>query len=1257
MKLKAPTVLDSQYGKYIANVEYDNYGDLSHIVLAKGGIIKLNPQVKNESGIATTYYQKFELVDERDRNFISINDEGYINTRQVKETDEGKIKVRATLKALKSKANNNILNGDVEIVEKVIEFDVSVFVQITSISLNKQYANVYFSNNLWYENNVKVNLNETSLNLSIYPQNANPDSIVWEVNDNSAVNIEPSDDNKILYITANDGNVQKTVSITVFVTQKNKTYSKTCYLSINPVITPKSIQIDGVEYHGFNDTELNKRVVLNENNYQINGITQSVKEIYIDSRDLSSESYIDIFSHIGNNDSTNKTIYYELYRDNYQICSLTPDGKLTFNTSADALIAGTAIIRVFAQGSKTDKAADPKISEYIAVKVSNGENENNAFLVRSEKDFWKMLRDAQIENHYYVLSNNIYLTKSLSQADSEGQLKYNGKAPLYFASQSGARYAIKNLVIDKVQTTKNSDNENVADILSLFIEAYGHIKNIDFSVSINDSNAGYLSKNIIVAPIAAYNNGIIENVCVSFENLNLSNLNNQSQIENFIFGGVVGYNGGRIKSTNKNFVESSRTYYVNFTGNIILNDLDSSIFADEKNTAIGAVAGINNGEIVGMIVENSVVKTNLSNVGGLVGLNYNLIENNLINCDVIGNENIGGLVGLNVSADVHNNIVEIYETNRINEILKTQTTYSAISGNKNIGGLIGFVNDVENYYESEIMYNYIRCYNSRILIAGAENVGGFIGCVNILPAEVDEEIIKTIIDTNFAYTFLASGINVGGFVGQITNATVSNVYARGQIDGQDIASLFGNDILEADVDLSDAYYVESTKHSDFITAPWTVSMNYNDGYSVLTFVNDDETIYLMEKVIPNEIVVSENQKVIKVSQNNFEVEIDEWFSNVKLSDLILTSSDSLIFTIGQSNKIVFRGYGKAVLNAYSKYNRSITNQIEVVFIYDIDDLKLCDADDIYSTNYLDYSNSLEILKNSSTTLYPFAIKDGNQLENLDNLYISFKYYGNDECFYINNQPIVAEINQVIVFDEDSQEEYLAEERIFTKFAYGELILTALEKSDISVAVVLYQKIGNEYFELLDDISANKYIEISIKEGIKSISIDKSEVDLTTMNEVEFTVSIVADIGNLKFDFEDSEGHIDNIAGANKDKELILVDNNEEPIQNDDDTYTYIRTFTLRVKDEYFKLENTTDNLLREAFSTILNIKVSNDEQQLDECSLRVNVKPQELLKIDTLHFPSGLQTTLLSGETVFEANELPANTLTPGEFGLLMIDI
>ena len=309
----------------------------------------------------------------------------------------------------------------------------------------------------------------------------------------------------------------------------------------------------------------------------------------------------------------------------------------------------------------------------------------------------------------------------------------------------------------------------------------------------------------------------------------------------------------------------------------------------------------------------------------------------------------------------------------------------------------------------------------------------------------------------------------------------------------------------------------------------------------------DDRNYIMEKIIPNEIITTQNQQIIKVE--NEEYSITDWFENVRLSDLILQSSNNQVFAIGQSNTIIFRDYGKAFLHAYSKYNRNIYSEIEIVFIHSIDDLKLCDASDVDAKDYLGEENILNILKNSSTTIYPFAMNNGRALENIDNLYISFEK-SDENYFFVNGESILAGTQMIDVWSEEENQYIQKEQRIYKKFALGEMIFTALEKNTLNPRVMLYEKVGDEYFAMLEN---SKNLTIEIKEGIQSISIDKSEVDLTTMNDVEFVVTIVADIEDLKFDYTDTDSHIDNHLGNINNKEMIIVDKNEIPTENTDGT--------------------------------------------------------------------------------------------------------
>ena len=382
---------------------YDQDGNLTELVMSKNGIVKLNTIVTNGRLDATIFAQSFEFDTASDSSYIAIGNDGFINARAVKLDNDGWINITATIKTLSAKQTGENFNGDATINETTIKFKISVFTQITSINLDKQFINLLFSNNLWYEGNTQSTRNQANVNLSIYPTNAVADEITWQLSNKEIVNMILAENNRSVQLTALDGTGSASISLTVFVKQQNKIYSKTVYINIDSIIKPQNIVIDGVKVNGGNLTALT-------NTEYVSGV--QAKTLYVDSRDLTNDYYIDILAHVPDISSTkivtNKNVSYSVGSSfGRQLVAVDDNGRIKFNKdSSGAFLTGSVLITVFAEGSKTVRNMNATVCDYIYLTIADGLTERTAFSISTEDDFWKMMKDEHIENHYYVLRNS-----------------------------------------------------------------------------------------------------------------------------------------------------------------------------------------------------------------------------------------------------------------------------------------------------------------------------------------------------------------------------------------------------------------------------------------------------------------------------------------------------------------------------------------------------------------------------------------------------------------------------------------------------------------------------------------------------------------------------------------------------------------------------------------------------------------------------------------------------------------------------------
>ncbi|MFA7083279.1 MAG: GLUG motif-containing protein, partial [Arcobacteraceae bacterium] len=195
----------------------------------------------------------------------------------------------------------------------------------------------------------------------------------------------------------------------------------------------------------------------------------------------------------------------------------------------------------------------------------------------------------------------------------------------------------------------------------------------------------------------------------------------------------------------------------------------------------------NNQGLFGQTEDASIVNVNLTNVdikgqnkvGGLVGnATITHIENVSTSGKVVGNNEVGGLVG--------------YIINAKDTILKSHSS-AQVTGANDVGGLVGNLN-----YDSAIRQSYA----TGEVTGDGSNIGGLVGNSNY-----------STIENSYA-TGTVNGLSTkGGLIGNSENDQITNSYATGEVVG--IAPSFGGLIGSEDgTTVSDSFFnTETTKQT------------------------------------------------------------------------------------------------------------------------------------------------------------------------------------------------------------------------------------------------------------------------------------------------------------------------------------------------------------------------------------------------------------------------------------------------------------
>lgn len=310
-------------------------------------------------------------------------------------------------------------------------------------------------------------------------------------------------------------------------------------------------------------------------------------------------------------------------------------------------------------------------------------------------------------------------------------------------------------------------------------------------------------------------------------NFALKNDINASDVKDYVaigtgseFTGTFDGRGNRIIGLNVDKVKGQNTANAGIFDTIGTNGVvkDVNIYSGTftGTTTAGAVAGVNNGRIEGIVTFGNTVtvtgdNSNVSNAGGIVGVNNSgTFENNANDGELTGgiydvestgsviagssDAVAGGLVGTNngglansfsdsavtVKVDNQNPVTTTgglggvvgvnTEKGNVQYVDSLGVTNGGATGSSNIGGIIGTNNG--NMYSG---------YNESI-VSGANNVGGIIG------TNAEGKKVENVVNA----TGVEGDDNVGGLVG-VNSGSVTNGRNNGEITGvNNVGGLVGN---------------------------------------------------------------------------------------------------------------------------------------------------------------------------------------------------------------------------------------------------------------------------------------------------------------------------------------------------------------------------------------------------------------------------------------------------------------------------------
>lgn len=344
------------------------------------------------------------------------------------------------------------------------------------------------------------------------------------------------------------------------------------------------------------------------------------------------------------------------------------------------------------------------------------------------------------------LSNNIYHTVVQNQAGLQAiDSNLNGLYVLgtdlrgtgTFRSIGGA-YGTFNGALDGMgHTLTGFAVTSGGNNFGLFTASSGTIRNLNLAtMTVTSPNVNVATMSI--GALAGLNTGVIDNVKVTGATVN------GNAYRGNVVGGLVGSNlGGTISNSS-------------FTG---------AVRSTAYTSSMGALVGINSGQILGSqasgTVSGAMQRNDLGGVGGLVGANNDGdIWNSTSASAVTASSaylNVGGLVGLNLSGTLTN---------------VSSTGAVSAGASSHVGGLVGINTGTIAYADS----------SGQVLATTASSVGGLVGVNNggsITTSGASGRVSST------------NGSNTGGLVGANNSGRLMDVKATNIVEDRQYAANIG----------------------------------------------------------------------------------------------------------------------------------------------------------------------------------------------------------------------------------------------------------------------------------------------------------------------------------------------------------------------------------------------------------------------------------------------------------------------------------
>ena len=769
-------------------------------------------------------------------------------------------------------------------------------------------------------------------------------------------------------------------------------------------------------------------------------------------------------------------------------------------------------------------------------------------------------------------------------------------------------------------------------------------------------------------------------------------------------GGIVGLNYGSISGeytfhedleTTENLVVYAFMNYDNSTTDSFVNIIVETI--NSSNICVGGVVGYNIGTIkqmsnagkvkVGKNV-NDVFTLYGENVGGIAGYSSGVIYNVTSSSSIYGLNCIGGIVG--------------YSTGSISyasyESLITPTLAYNIMGNNYVGALVGYQDGGSIVFAYAVEY---KLDDTSSLFASGDFVGGLIGnavgCnisyvwsnMNIYASNTSSKIGGLIGSANgVALTKAYSRSNIlglstlsAGFISNVSSCTITESYSSTNLNNFIVTgTVSGTNFFEGTGTSGGASGKTSAELKNLSTysawgmilTGWQIQTSINDGYPSLVYtVSGIGYSFISETPLSFEIIAKdsvsgkfinvENDKIVLYMNETSDGTIEQY----ELSDLIdIIVTPTINKVVNATVEVI---YGQDVLQ--------IVNGVITIFKMGLVEIKItssinADAYDIMQIYVACGATSMEISTQTGDDIDELSIKKGSSVA-LNLTTSNTQNYGNAISSSKIGLAIAGFMNAdgtISYLSADYADIITYKNTKYLSMDYNyPIVIVGNNTSDGLISAVAQGYIKAQFLtegSLTDTIvfveELKQIFTYEVYTGVSEITINQAEQGITPNETAQITVNVKTDLLT------------DYIGTINVYQNNVLFDNFTITL-NDGVIEPTFSDYTVTNANSNFKVEiievncNYVDEILKsidfvfeisvldnlvgiEIFSYYDFVFTAYGKEQNDSKFSKtwtLGLQPQEILKINVLHFPDG----------ILNEDEVAQNTIAGGVYGLLKINV